>query len=148
MMIKYKPALAVMLLLSSALVSAEEHTVNLVTAGSDGQLMVMEPGYLNIAAGDTVNFVPADATHNAQSVSVPDGAEAFLTPMGKPTKVIFSEQGVYIYKCVPHLTMGMVGVIQVGDAVNIAAAKKSAKKLKRTIAMNKDRLATYMKQVN
>ncbi|OUR72167.1 pseudoazurin [Methylophaga sp. 41_12_T18] len=147
-MIKHKQALAVMLLLSSALVSAEEHTVNLVTSGSDGQLMVMEPGYLNIAVGDTVNFIPADATHNAQSVSVPDGAEEFLTPMGKDAKVTFSEQGVYIYKCVPHLAMGMIGVIQVGNAVNIDGAKKSAKKLKRNIAMNKDRLPAYMKQVN
>jgi len=141
-------ALSILMLLASPFANAAEHTVNMVTKGSDSQMMVMEPGYLKIAAGDTVNFVPSDATHNAQSVSVPEGAELFLTPMGKDAKVTFSEQGVYIYKCIPHLAMGMIGVIQVGEAVNIDGAKKSAKKLKRNIAMNKDRLPAYMKQIN
>ncbi len=59
----------------------------------------------------------------------------------------FSQEGVYIYKCLPHVVLGMVGVIQVGKAVNLEQAKKDAAALSGTIAMNKARLGEYLAQV-
>jgi hypothetical protein len=43
--------------------------------------------------------------------------------------VTFTAPGVYGYKCLPHLGMGMVGVIQVGPASNKAQAAATAAKL-------------------
>ncbi|SFC28539.1 plastocyanin/azurin family copper-binding protein, partial [Pseudoalteromonas denitrificans] len=99
-------------------VHAAEHTVKLVTSGSDGATMFMEPGYIKINKGDVINFIPSDASHNAQSFSVPKGAKAFMTPFGQPAKVTFDKEGVYLYKCLPHIVMGMVGLVQVGSAEN------------------------------
>jgi pseudoazurin len=128
-------------------VNAAEHTVKMLTSGSDGQIMVMEPGFLKIASGDTVNFVPSDPTHNAQSSISPDGAKDFSTPLGIETKVVFDQEGVYVYKCTPHQALGMFGIIQVGKAVNLAQAKAGIEALKPAIAMNKERLDQYLSKV-
>ncbi len=126
---------------------AAEHTVKMLSAGANGKMMVMEPGFIKIAKGDVVNFVPSDASHNAQSVASPSKKSAFNTPMGKPTKITFSEEGVYLYKCLPHLALGMIGVVQVGKATNLTAVKTAAKTLSASIAMNKERVDLYLKQV-
>ena len=146
-MLNHKVLLTTVLLASSSIVSAAEHTVKLITANADGQMMMMDPGYLKIEKGDTVNFVPADATHNAVSFSIPSGAESFATPMGKPTTVVFGQDGVYIYKCVPHSALGMVGVIQVGKAVNFEQAKKEGAAFNASVVMNKTRITEYLNQV-
>ncbi|MDP6968368.1 MAG: pseudoazurin [Gammaproteobacteria bacterium] len=146
MMKKYL-LIGLMLVNVSMPAKAAEHTVNLVTTGSDGQTMVMEPGYINIAVGDVINFVPSDATHNAESLSIPTGAKKFTTPYGQPTKVTFDTEGAYIYKCVPHITMGMIGVIQVGNAVNLDATKAAMAQLKPMVFMNKERLDQYLSQI-
>ncbi|MCG8382948.1 MAG: hypothetical protein MJA28_12190 [Gammaproteobacteria bacterium] len=52
-----------------------------------------------------------------------------------------------MYKCVPHTALAMVGVIQVGKAVNKDAAIKATTELNAQFAMNKDRLQNYMAQV-
>ena len=135
------------LLACSSWLNAAEFTVKMLTSGANGQIMVMEPAYLKIAPGDTVNFVPADPSHNAQSVSIPAGASSFATPMGKEGKVTFGKEGVYVYKCLPHVTLGMVGVIQVGKAVNLEQTKQFLTGFKSTIAMNKDRVDQYIAQV-
>ena len=143
-MITRRTIAGIALLMSAPFINAAEHTVKMVTSGANGQIMVMEPGYLKIAKGDTVNFVPSDPSHNAQSISIPVGAEKFTTPMGKPTKVNFNQEGVYVYKCLPHVPLGMVGVIQVGNAVNLEQTIADVAKIKVTIALNKERLDKYM----
>ena len=45
----------------------KEHTVKMLTTGSDNSSMVFEPGYIKINKGDVINFVPEDVTHNAVS---------------------------------------------------------------------------------
>ncbi|MBV1915516.1 MAG: hypothetical protein KUG72_09020 [Pseudomonadales bacterium] len=144
---KFKVSFALVLFSYTSIVSAAEYTIKLITANANGQMMLMEPGYLKVEKGDTVNFVPADATHNAVSFSIPAGAESFATPMGEPTKVVFGRDGVYIYKCVPHSTLGMVGVIQVGKAVNLEQAKKEGAAFNAAVVMNKTRLTDYLSQV-
>ncbi len=41
----------------------------------------------------------------------------------------FDRAGLYGYKCLPHLGLGMVGVIQVGNAANRAQLQAAAAKL-------------------
>lgn len=143
----FKFIIAAAVLVASPLVSAAEHSVKLLTSGAGGQTMVMEPAYIKIAAGDTINFSPSDTSHNAQSVSTPVGAEAFETPMGQTVTVTFDQEGVYIYKCLPHLALGMVGVVQVGEAVNLEAAKKDGEALSAMIYMNKEQLTEALAQI-
>ena len=63
------------LMLSSQLVFAAEHTVQMKNVGADGT-MVFEPAVLNVAVGDTVHFEPTDMAHNAESVNnlIPEGS--------------------------------------------------------------------------
>jgi len=97
----------------------------MLNKGADGAGMVFEPALTQIAVGDTVTFLPTDKGHNAESIKdiLPEGAEAFKGAMGTEVVVTFTAPGVYGVKCAPHLGMGMVAAIVVGDAVNIDAAK-------------------------
>jgi len=106
-----------------------EHEVKMLNKGSDGQAMVFEPAFLKVKPGDTVKFVPTDKGHDAESIPgmLPDGAEPFKGKLSQELTVTFEKPGLYGYKCVPHLGMGMVGLIQVGDDASNAAAIEGAK---------------------
>ncbi|MEM9603209.1 MAG: pseudoazurin [Pseudomonadota bacterium] len=125
---------------------AADHTVKMLNNGADG-LMVFEPGFIRAEPGDTVTFVATDAGHNTASVVVPDGATAWNGAMGEEVTITLDKEGVYVYQCTPHLVMAMVGVIQVGSAVNKADAEAAASTLTSTMAMNQDRLAGYLSQI-
>ncbi|PYB69312.1 pseudoazurin [Pseudomonas sp. LB-090624] len=111
----------VALLLASALLApaaqAEVHEVKMLNRGSDGA-MVYEPDHLRIAPGDSVRFLPTQSGHNAASMAglLPAGATAFKSKLNQPFEQTFSVPGVYGIQCIPHLAMGMVMVIRVGDA--------------------------------
>ena len=122
---------------------AAEHEVKMLNNGKDG-LMVFEPGSLKVAVGDTVKFVPTDAGHDAVSHLSPEGGATWKGEVGKDVTVTIDKEGIYIYKCNPHLVLGMVGVIQAGEAKNKDAAVKSAKELSSTMSMGKDRLDKYL----
>ena len=98
--------------------SAAEFEVQMLNKDSDGQAWQFEPAFLKIAPGDTVTFVPADKGHNSETLEalVPDGAEPWKGKINEPVKVTYNQEGVYLYKCLPHAALGMVGVIQVGDS--------------------------------
>jgi pseudoazurin len=106
-----------------------EHEVKMLNKGSDGQAMVFEPAFLKVKPGDTVKFVPTDKGHDAETIPgmLPEGAEPFKGKLSQELTVTFEKPGLYGYKCVPHLGMGMVGLIQVGDDASNAAAIESGK---------------------
>lgn len=91
----------------------------MVNRGANGS-MDYSPGFVRIAPGDSVRFVAQDKTHNAESIRelTPAGGTLFKGAMNKDVLVKFIKPGLYGYKCFPHLGMGMVGLIQVGAAVN------------------------------
>ncbi|WAB99969.1 pseudoazurin [Pseudomonas putida] len=109
------------LLLASAVLPhaalAEVHEVKMLNRGAAGS-MIYEPDHLRIAAGDTVRFVPTQSGHNAASLPglLPEGAMAFKSKLNQPFEQTFTVAGVYGIHCIPHLAMGMVMLIQVGDA--------------------------------
>lgn len=96
---------------------AEVHEVKMLNRGAEGS-MVYEPDYLRIAPGDTVRFLPSQSGHNAASVPglLPAGAEAFMSRLNQPFEHNFTVPGTYGVQCIPHVAMGMVMLIQVGDA--------------------------------
>ena len=69
------------LLLCAGFVNAKEHTVKLLTQGDNGKVMFFDPMFVKISVGDTINFVPSDASHNAQSFSVPSEKSSFSKPI-------------------------------------------------------------------
>ncbi len=115
-------AAAAVLLASAA--SAAEFDVKMLNKGAAGA-MVFEPAMVKVAPGDTVHFIATDKGHDVLSVDgmVPDGAQPFAGELGKDLTVAFTVPGVYGIKCKPHYGMGMVGVVVVGDPVNLDAVK-------------------------
>ena len=85
-----------------------------------------EPNFLRIKPGDSVHFVAKDKGHDVISIPgmVPDGAVPFKGEMNKDITVTFTKPGVYGVECQPHYSMGMVGLIVVGDpSSNLEKAK-------------------------
>lgn len=71
---------------------------------------------VNIDVGDTVEWLPKNKGHNVEFLAGPDMAD--LPPKSKMNEfhsVRFERQGVYLYGCTPHLNMGMLGLIVVGN---------------------------------
>ncbi len=110
-------AVAALALALPCIAAAADFEVKLLNKGADGA-MVFEPSGLKIAAGDTVTFIPTDKGHNAESIKgmIPDGATEFKGKMNEQIKVTFDVPGLYGVKCAPHVGMGMVAAILVGDA--------------------------------
>lgn len=87
---------------------------------------VFKPGLVKVAKGDTVKWVATNPGHNVAFVAggVPAGVAPFTSGYAKEIKYKFDKPGIYVYKCTPHLGMGMVGLVLVGnDKSNLAAAK-------------------------
>jgi pseudoazurin len=106
--------------------SAANFEVKMLNKGADGQVMAFEPAFLRVQPGDTVHFVPADKGHDVESIKgfLPDGAEPFKGKISQELTVTFQTPGLYGYRCSPHFSMGMVGLIEVGNApANLDAAK-------------------------
>ena len=103
---------------------AEEVQVKMLNKGAEG-MMVFEPSFVKIAPGDSVHFVATDKGHDVLSVEgmAPEGAAPFEGKISEDLTVKFDKPGVYGFKCKPHYGMGMVGLIVVGEPVNLAQAE-------------------------
>ncbi|WP_226642473.1 pseudoazurin [Microbulbifer variabilis] len=131
------------LAMASTSALAADHEVKMLNQGTNG-MMTFEPAFLTVAAGDTVTFLPTDMAHNSHSVFSPDEGTSWNGSMGEKVTVTLNKEGVYLYQCDPHLPLGMVGVIQVGQAGNLEDAKKHAQGMSERIAVNKERLTQYL----
>lgn len=109
-------ALALGLAMIPMSLHAEVHEVHMLNRGETGA-MVFEPALLQIAPGDTVRFLATQPGHNAEIIAglLPDGAETFKGRINEEFEVTFDIEGTYAYKCAPHFSMGMVGLIVVGE---------------------------------
>jgi pseudoazurin len=103
---------------------AAEREVKMLNKGAEGP-MAFEPSLLKIAPGDSVRFVAADKGHNVLSIEgmSPEGTAPFSGKMNEDITVTFDKPGAYGFECKPHYGMGMVGLVIVGDPVNLAEAK-------------------------
>lgn len=141
-----KPVAAIALALFSLGATAAEHQIKMLNNGKEG-MMAFEPSFVKAEKGDTIKFIKVDASHNSASAVLPAGAAAWKGKMDEEIIVPLTQEGVYVYVCDPHKTMGMAGVIQVGKPVNLDAAKAEADKLSKSFVMNKDRLTKALAQV-
>ena len=131
-----------------ALSEGPVHEVKMLNSGADG-IMVFEPAVIKISKGDTVNFVATDMSHNSASLDgmIPAGADSWNGALSQDISITFTEEGVYVYQCTPHAMMAMVGVIQVGEAVNLDTVKAEASQKKSIFVSNTDRLDEYLSQL-
>jgi pseudoazurin len=117
-------ALVAGVLFAAGTAGAAEVEVKMLNKGAAGP-MVFEPAMVKIAPGDSVHFVATDKGHDVASIAgmIPDGAQPFEGKISQDLTVTFTVPGVYGYKCKPHYALGMVGVVVVGDPVNLDAVK-------------------------
>ena len=69
-----------------------------------------------IDVGQTITWTPDSKGHNVQFVSVPEGVEKVKSKLSQEFSYTFEQEGVYLYVCTPHASMGMIGVVVVGDS--------------------------------
>ena len=135
------------LLAAAATGHAAEITVKMLNTGKDGP-MAFEPSYVKVAVGDTVIFVPAEkGAHYSVSMLQPTGAKPWRGAPDQELRVKIDKEGLYLYACEPHKTLGMVGIIQAGKPVNLAEAKAMAAKEQATFALGKTRFDLALVQV-
>ena len=98
-----------------------------------------------IDVGQTITWTPDSKGHNVQFVSVPEGVEKVKSKLSKEFSYTFEQEGVYLYVCTPHASMGMIGVIVVGESdVNLDEVLdykfrgKSKKKFKKIVKSLED----------
>lgn len=125
-----------------------EHVVKMLNAGLDGT-MVFEPAVIKVSVGDTIHFKATDLSHNSASMAgmIPSGAESWAGMLSQDISITLDTEGVYVYQCDPHVMMAMVGVIQVGNAVNMEEVKSAAADQKSKFIMNGSRLEQYLSQL-
>ena len=115
-------------------------SIEMLNKDANGNRMVYSQEVAKIDIGDTVTWLPASKGHNVEIITSPNKMK-FKSKNGKEAKITFDTPGIYYYWCTPHKSMGMIGLVVVGDDLSnindIASAKamgKSKKKLKNLLA--------------
>ena len=125
-----------------------EHEIKMLNMGADGA-MVFEPAVIKVSVGDTIHFKATDAAHNSVSVEgmIPAGAASWASQLSQDYSITLDTEGIYVYQCDPHLVMAMIGVIQVGDAVNQDEILSASQNYKSKLMMNSERLDKYLSKL-
>ena len=56
---------------------------------------------------------------------IPEDAEHWESPINENYDRTFTQDGIYVYKCVPHFGAAMGGVVIVGEPVNLEQIKNA-----------------------
>ena len=119
---------------------AADMTIDMLNKNADGERMVYSTEVARVAVGDTITWLPASKGHNVHFISAPDGVELIKSKINKEFSFTFEKEGIYLYQCTPHKSMGMIALVIVGENTdNIDSAKKakvvgkSKKKLKKLL---------------
>ncbi|MEL6958284.1 MAG: pseudoazurin [Pseudomonadota bacterium] len=90
---------------------------------------VFEPRIIVVKPGDTVKFLATDPGHNSEYIPEmsPEGVEGWEGRIGEEVEFVAETPGFYGYKCTPHASVGMVGLVIVegeGMMENFEAAQE------------------------
>ena len=129
-------ATAALILTPAFSAQAADITVDMLNKRDDGAKMVYSQDMVRIDVGDSVTWVPTSKGHNVEIIAAPDGYDIpKKSKLSKDVSITFDTPGVYLYQCTPHKTMGMLGVVVVGDGQNdISGAKVRGKKAQEKLA--------------
>jgi len=129
---RLKKTLAVISLLGVLLLNgaafAEVHVVEMLNKGDEGA-MVFKPAIVYAQAGDTIHFKATTKGHNVVSFKdmLPEGVTPFKSKFSKDFELVVEKDGTYGYFCQPHLPIGMVGLIVVGDDIDLSTVQLGKK---------------------
>ena len=105
---------------------AADMTIDMLNKNADGERMVYSTEVAKVAIGDTITWLPASKGHNVHFISAPDGIKLVKSKMNKEFSFTFEKEGIYLYQCTPHKSMGMIGLVVVGENTdNIDSVKKT-----------------------
>jgi len=113
----------------------------------DKEKMLYSQDVARVEVGQTIIWTPNSKGHNVQFVSVPEGVEKVKSKLSKEFSYTFEQEGAYLYVCTPHASMGMIGVVIVGNTpsdINLDEVKKykfrgkSKKKFKKILKLLED----------
>lgn len=118
--------------LSSALVGCKHEKSKVIAIGGPKGEFVFVPDRVKIKPGETVTWVLQSGghtvtayhpkNHSAYQSRIPSDAEPWdselLVERGATFVWTFTHEGVYNYFCRPHESLGMVGAIVVGRALD------------------------------
>ena len=91
----------------------------------DKETMVYSVKVAKIDINDTIIWKSVDKGHNVEFIGMPKGVKKFKTGISKKAKYTFKTPGIYLYQCTPHKSMGMIGIVVVGDdKTNLDKIKK------------------------
>ncbi|MGH8593829.1 MAG: plastocyanin/azurin family copper-binding protein [Gammaproteobacteria bacterium] len=134
-------AITILFGLFSSQVLAEEHVVKAMATKYEPVVVFAQPG-------DTVTWTNM-AGHDSASLPgmIPEGAEAWQSKLGENFTVTLEKEGAYVYKCSPHVSLGMLGAIVVGATppANLSAIDKALETTKEPKGMVK-RVVKQLKQ--
>lgn len=144
----FKGMMFVLLALTSASSIAKDWHVQMLNYGSGTESgMIFEPAFIHAQVGDSITFIPTHSGHNVQSYVVPEGESQWKSVLDTSYTINLNQEGVHLYYCPPHLMMGMVGMIQVGNATNFDMLQQKTPRLRSKIALNPERIDDLLKQV-
>ena len=117
----------IMAVLIAPNVYAADMEIEMLNRRDDGAKMIYSIDVARIDAGDTITWVPTTKGHNVHFLAGPEGWDLpKKTKNGKEVVLTFDTPGVYLYQCTPHASMGMIGLVVVGeDMSNIDAIAKT-----------------------
>lgn len=105
--------------------------VQMLTRDPDGSgMQVFKPRLIQANVGDTIRFVPTDPTHQSSSIPgmIPEGTRGWEGKINEAVEYVVPKPGVYGFKCVPHYSAGMIGLVIVqgeGMTDNLEAARSA-----------------------
>ncbi len=131
-----------------AVLHAKDYEVKMMSWGN-GEPMIFDPAVLRVESGDSITFLPVQQGHQVDSVKIPEGATKMHSEIDEKYHVTLDKEGIYLYTCLPHRSMNMAGLIQVGSkSSNRDAVVKAIDALEAKATMNKGRIYRYLKQLD
>jgi|TARA_B110000483_G_scaffold177973_1_gene210495 pseudoazurin len=127
------------------IITAETNVIEMLNKRDDGSIMVYSVDIAKIAAGETITWMPKDKMHNVEMLKGPDGAKLpKKSKFSKEFSMTFDVPGIYVYRCTPHVAMGMIAIVIVGDDVS----NKEAISNTRMMGKAKKKLVKLLESVN
>ena len=110
----------------TSIANAADLSIDMLNKRDDGKRMVYSLELAKIDARKSIKWVAKDKGHNVEMIKGPDGAALpKKSKLSEDVTIKFDTPGIYLYKCTPHVGMGMIGIVVVGgDTSNKEAISK------------------------
>ena len=110
----------------TSIANAADLSIDMLNKRDDGKRMVYSLELAKIDARKSIKWVARDKGHNVEMIKGPDGAALpKKSKLSEDVTIKFDTPGIYLYKCTPHVGMGMIGIVVVGgDTSNKEAISK------------------------